>query len=398
MKIVLAPDSFKECLTAAEVAGCWARGLTRAWPGAELVSVPLADGGEGTVAALVQARQGQLIEVPVTGPMGQPVLAHYGWLPHDGLAVIELAAASGLERLPPHQRNPLHTTTYGCGELMRHALDRGARRLLIGLGGSATNDGGAGLLQALGARLLDSAGQELALGGAALQQLDHIDLQHLDPRLADCDLQVACDVNNPLCGPNGASAVFGPQKGASPAMVAQLDAALQRFGGVLHHTLGRDIASIPGTGAAGGAAAALHGVLQARLHSGIELVMAALHLAEHLQGADLVITGEGCSDAQSAYGKTPAGVARLARAHGVPVVCISGALRPGAHALFEGGVDVLLACTQQPCSLEQALAEARHNLEHMAFSVGTLLRLGRGLRVVNRRVGRHVAKPRSPID
>lgn len=376
MKIVLAPDSFKECLSAMDVADALGLGLQRALPQASLVKVPMADGGEGTVAALVAARQGLRVERGVTGPHGQPVLARYGWLQDDALAVIELASASGLERVAPEHRNPLHATSRGTGELILDALDRGARRLLIGLGGSATNDGGAGLLQALGARLLDAMGHELPPGGAALRQLVTLDVQGLDPRLAGCDIRVACDVTNPLCGPEGASAVFGPQKGATPAMVATLDLALHRWGEVLHAYLGHDIAQTPGTGAAGGAGVALLGVLKARLQPGIELVMEALHLQDHLAGADLVITGEGRTDHQSAYGKTPVGVARLARQHGVPVVCVSGAVLPGAEAVYGEGVDVLLGSLRRVCSLPEALADARDNLEQMGHSIGTLWRLG----------------------
>ncbi|MCY1393289.1 Glycerate 2-kinase [compost metagenome] len=365
MKLVIAPDSFKESLSAPEVAAAIARGWLRAMPAAEIVLRPLADGGEGTVDAVLAARPGQRIDCRVRGPLGQPVTAHWGRL-DDGTAVIEMAAASGLHWVPERKRDATRTTSYGTGELIRAALDSGARKIILGLGGSATNDAGLGLLQALGVRFLDAAGRELGDGGAALAGLHELDLGGLDPRLLQVEMEVAADVDNPLCGPRGASAVFGPQKGASAAQVEELDAALQHFAAVAAATLGEDHSLFPGVGAAGGLGFAARAFLKARFRPGIALVAELSGLAEALQGADLVITGEGRLDSQSLHGKTPVGVARMAQAAGVPAIALAGSLGEGYAALHETGIAAAFSLAPGPLSLAQALARAAQELEARA--------------------------------
>jgi glycerate kinase len=294
-------------------------------------------------------------------------------------AVVEMAAASGIALVPREQRDPLRACSYGTGQLIRAALDHGAQRLILAIGGSATNDGGAGMLAALGAQLLDAAGEPLPPGGAALAKLATLDLSALDPRLAQCRIDIACDVRNPLLGEHGASAVFGPQKGATPAMVAQLDAALARYAAVLHATTGCDAANLPGSGAAGGMGAAALAVLGGRMQAGIELVLDAAGLAAALQGADLVITGEGRLDGQSAFGKTPVGVATLAARHGVPTIAIGGALGDGVEALQQHHIRAVFACVDRITTLDAALGNAAANLARVAGNVGALLALGVGV-------------------
>jgi len=318
----------------------------------------MADGGEGTVQALVDATGGRLITATVRGPLGDPVEATFGMMGDGETAVIEMAQASGLPLVPPERRNPLVTTTYGTGELILRALDEGARRLIIGIGGSATNDGGAGMAQALGARLLDAAGRDLEPGGAALANLARIDLTGLDPRARSLQITVACDVDNPLTGPRGASAVFGPQKGATPEMVAQLDTALRRFAEVIRRDLGLDVDPIPGAGAAGGLGAGLMAFLGAQLRRGVEIVVEATGLDRHLAGADLCLTGEGNTDFQTVRGKTPMGVATVARRHGVPVICLSGGLGRDYHEIYDVGIDAALSIVPGPVDLDTAIREA----------------------------------------
>lgn len=374
MKLVIAPDSFKESLSARRAAQAIAAGWRAVYPQAQIHLCPMADGGEGTVDAVLVATGGQRRELKVCGPLGQPVQAHWGWL-EDGQAVIEMAAASGLHWVAPAQRDARITTTRGTGELVLAALDAGARRIILGIGGSATNDGGAGLLRALGVGLLDAAGQPLAEGGAALIDLQRIDLDGLDPRLAQVEILVAADVDNPLCGPRGASHVFGPQKGASPAQIEQLDQALAHFADVMAAALGEDYRDVPGVGAAGGLGFAARAVLSARFRPGIELVAELSGLAEAMQGADLVITGEGRLDGQSLHGKTPVGVARVARAVGVPVIALAGSLGEGYQRVYEAGIDAAFSLAPGPVSLEQAMAEAEQQLQSRAVDIARLWRL-----------------------
>lgn len=359
MRIVIAPDSFKGSLSAAAAAEAIAAGLRRVRPDVDLTLVPMADGGEGTVESLVDATGGQLIHQTVTGPLGEPVAAFYGLLGDGKTAVLEMAAASGLPLVPDGRRDPRVTTTYGTGELVRAALDRGARRFIIGIGGSATNDGGAGFAQALGARLIGLDGQPLpeGVGGGALSSVARLDLSGLDPRLAECEFQVACDVDNPLCGPRGAAAVFGPQKGATPEMVAELDSALRHWARVLLAATGQDVLDLPGAGAAGGLGGGITALLGARLDRGVEIVIRATGLRELLKGADLVFTGEGRMDFQIVHGKTPAGVAAAAREVGAgPVIALVGGVGQGYDKAYAVGIDAVVPMLPGPMSLADAMA------------------------------------------
>jgi glycerate kinase len=369
MRIVIAPDSFKECLTAPEVAAALARGVRRALPAAEVDEVPVADGGEGTVRALVSATGGTLVRTTVAGPLGGPVEAAYGLLGDGQTAVIEMAEASGLHLVPAERRDPRHTSTRGTGELMAHALSAGAARLLVGLGGSGTNDAGAGMAQALGYRLLDEDGQELPPGGAALDRLAHIDTGAALPALTGAEVLVACDVANPLTGPNGASHVYGPQKGATPAMTSELDAALGRFAKVVQRDLGVTVDDVPGAGAAGGLAAGLLAFAGGELQPGFELVASLCQLRERFRDAELVITGEGRLDRQTANGKTPVGVAELAHQAGAAVVAVAGALGPGYQALYPLGIDAAFALADRPMTEREAFDRAPELLEQLGESV-----------------------------
>jgi len=372
MKIVIAPDSFKESLSAAGVASALARGLRQALPTAEIRECPLGDGGEGTLDAVLAATGGEVREVRVTGPLGEPVTARWGWLAEQRTAFVEMASASGLELVPKARRDVRVATSHGTGELLRAALDAGAERLVLAIGGSATNDSGAGVLQALGVRLLDGQGQALAPGGAALASLASLDLTDLHPRLAAVEVVIAADVDNPLCGPQGASQIFGPQKGASPEQVRELDAALAHFATVTAATLGRDVSEQPGAGAAGGVGFAALAFLQATFRPGIEVVAELVGLEEALQDADLAVTGEGRLDGQTLRGKTPAGVLRLAQRHGVPVVAVAGSLGEGYDALYQQGLAAAFSLVPGPLSLEEALAQAEGLLERTARDIGRL--------------------------
>ena len=358
MKIAIAPDSFKECLTADEVAGAIEEGVRRALPDCVTVCVPMADGGEGTVDALIAATNGRIVELTGTGPMGTPVATRYGLLGDGESAVIEMAAVSGLPLVRTEERDPRIATTYGTGELLCDALNRGASRIIIGLGGSATNDGGAGAAQALGVSLRDAAGRELPWGGAALARLATIDLSRRHPRLNQCVLEAACDVDNPLCGPTGASRVYGPQKGAGPTVVEELDAALRHFGDVIEEQLGVPVLDVPGAGAAGGLGAGLVAFAGGVLRPGVDIVADACKLTSRIAGAELVITGEGRIDAQTPHGKTPAGVAKAARQLGIPVVAIAGSLGPGYDAVHDCGIREVIPIQSGTMSLAEAMARA----------------------------------------
>lgn len=377
MKIIIAPDSFKESLTAMQVAEAIEQGFSEIFPQAEYIKLPMADGGEGTVESMVAATGGELVNVEVTGPLGVPVKAFYGWMGDGETAVIEMAAASGLHLVAPEQRNPLITTSYGTGELILAALNHGARKIILGIGGSATNDGGAGMMQALGVQLSDQQGKALTVGGAALVQLVDIDLSQLDDRLAQTDILVACDVDNPLCGAKGASAVFGPQKGATPERVQQLDAALQHYGEKIEQVTGKSVINVAGAGAAGGMGAALFGLLNARLQPGIEIVTEALKLAAAVQEADLVITGEGRIDSQTIYGKTPVGVARVAKRFDIPVIAIAGSMAPDYEVVHQHGLDAVFSVLNHIQTLPEALEEASDNIRITARNVAAVWKMGR---------------------
>lgn len=366
MKIVIAPQGFKGNLNSLQVSQAIDNGIRRVIPDVVTALVPMADGGEGTMQALVDAIGGEMIPVEVTDPLGGRVIAHFGLLSDKVTGVIEMAAASGLNLVPPQKLNPLLTTTYGTGELILAALERGCRKLIVGIGGSATNDGGAGMAQALGAKLLDTKGVPLAFGGAALADLEHIDVTTIDPRLADCDIILACDVTNPLCGPQGASAVYGPQKGATKEMVVKLDAALAHYAEVIERDLGIDVRDVPGAGAAGGLGAGLIAFLKAKVLPGVDVVIQATGLIEHLKEATLVFTGEGRLDSQTACGKVPVGVARKAEAFGLPVIAIAGEIANGYQAVYQQGIDAVFSIAPGPISLNQSMVRAEKLIADIA--------------------------------
>ncbi|EME8860478.1 glycerate kinase [Enterobacter mori] len=376
MKIVIAPDSYKESLSALEVATAIERGFREIFPSANYVKLPVADGGEGTVEAMVAATQGRIIHVPVTGPLGEPVEGFYGLSGDDQSAFIEMAAASGLELVPPSQRNPLKTTSWGTGELIRHALDAGVKHIIIGIGGSATNDGGAGMVQALGAKLLNAAQKPVGLGGGELATLAHIDLTGLDKRLKACRIEVACDVTNPLTGEEGATAVFGPQKGATPEMIVTLDNALAHYAQVIARDLDIDVLNLSGGGAAGGMGAALYAFCGAQLRQGIEIVTDALQLADQVADADLVITGEGRIDSQTIHGKVPVGVAKVAKRFNKPVIGIAGSLTADVGVVHKHGIDAVFSVIYTICSLEDALENASENVRMAARNIAAALKVG----------------------
>jgi len=375
MRFVIAPDSFKGSASAKDVAQAIAEGLKVSLPDAEFDLVPMADGGEGTVEALVAATGGEIVREKVTGPLGEPVDAFFGILGDGETAVIEMAAAAGLHLVPPERRNPLVTTTYGVGELIKAALDRGCRRVIVGIGGSATNDGGAGMAQALGAKLLDERGNEIGFGGGELGKLARVDISGLDSRLREAEILVACDVTNPLTGPNGASAVYGPQKGATPEMVKLLDENLRRYAEIVRRDLGVDVEHVPGAGAAGGLGAGLMAFCQAKLMKGVELVIRAVRLEERVQKADLVVTGEGKLDFQTGFGKVPFGVAQVAKRHGKPVIAIAGQLGEGSENCRNWGIDACFSILNRPMSEREAMENALTLLKRTAEELGWLLKV-----------------------
>ncbi|WP_339490843.1 glycerate kinase [Pseudomonas sp. EL_65y_Pfl2_R95] len=375
MKIIIAPDSFKDSLSAAEVANAIALGLQEIYPDAELIKCPMADGGEGTVDAILAAVAGEQRISQVTGPLGDTVAARWGWLPEMHTAIIEMAEASGLQLLAVEQRDACVTTTRGTGELISQALDLGAKHIILTVGGSATNDAGAGMLEALGARLLDAQGAALPPGGAALATLQKLDLQGLDSRLPEVSFELAADVDNPLCGPNGASYIFGGQKGASDEQIRSLDHALGHFADCIEKQLGEDHRDFPGSGAAGGIGFAARALLKAKFRPGIEVVAELTQLAQHVAGADLVITGEGRFDAQTLHGKTPLGVARIARQQQVPVIVLAGTLGAGYADIYAQGIDAAFSITSGPMSLADACSQAPQLLRERARDIARVLKL-----------------------
>lgn len=378
MKIVVAPDSFKGSVSALEAAYAIEQGLRRVFPDAVIEKIPMADGGEGTVQSLVDATGGRIQTHRVVAPLENEVDAQFGILAAGETAVIEMASASGLTLVPADKRNPLRTTTYGTGQLIRAALEAGCRRLIIGIGGSATNDGGAGMAEALGVRLLDANGAQIPRGGAGLGQLASIDITGLHPAIAETETVVACDVNNPLTGPDGASHVYGPQKGATPEMIETLDGHLAHFDSVLTRTLGKSFNDVPGAGAAGGLGAGLMAFLNAELQLGVDIMIDAVKLEERVKGASVVFTGEGQLDFQTAFGKTPVGVAKVAKAHNIPVIAIAGGIAEGAEAVYDAGIDAMLGIVQEPMSLEDAVGDATRLIANTAEQAARLIRIGRG--------------------
>ncbi|AEF18260.1 glycerate kinase [Thermoanaerobacterium xylanolyticum LX-11] len=357
MRILVAPDSYKGSLSSKEVIEAMTEGIRRVVD-AEIIKVPIADGGEGTVDALISLSGGKIVETEGIGPLGNTVKSFFGIL-DDGTAVIEMAASSGLNLVPDDMRDPLVTTTYGVGQLIKKALDEGCRRFIVGLGGSATNDGGAGMVQALGAKLLDEDGKDIPYGGGNLSRLKEIDIDGLDKRIYESSFMVASDVTNPLCGKNGASYIYGPQKGATPEMVEILDNNLNHYANVVKETLGKDFKDTKGAGAAGGLGFSLIAFLNAKVRSGIEIVMDAANMEEKIKSCDIVITGEGNTDFQTAFGKAPAGIAKIAQRYGKKVIILSGGLGYGYKELYKIGVTAMFSIVDRPMTIDEAVHDAK---------------------------------------
>ena len=379
VRILIGPQEFKGSLTARQAAEAIAAGLRRALPDADLDLAPMADGGPGTVDAILSSTRGHVEKTTVQDPLGRPVEATWGMLGGGPTAVIEMAAASGLVLLTPEEHDPRRTSTYGTGQLIRAALDAGCRRLIVGVGGSATNDGGAGMAQALGARLLDAEGHDLPPGGSSLAALARIDVFGLDARLKQCEVTAATDAVNPLCGPSGASLVYGPQKGATPEVAAELDAALRHYADVIRRDLGVDIASVPGAGAAGGLGGGLVAFLGAHIESGADLVAEAIGLPRRIALASVVFTGEGRLDAQTAYGKSVSVVARLAKDGGRPVIALAGSIEGDAPALAASGIDAALPIAREAMPEAEMFEQAASLLSDAAERAARLLLVGRSL-------------------
>ncbi|AWL30080.1 glycerate kinase [Acinetobacter defluvii] len=372
---VLAPDSFKESMTAEQACLAMQRGIEKVIPNAKSIRVPMADGGEGTVDALVSARNGRKVAIEVSGPfIEQKVKSYFGLIQNDQTAVIEMALANGIHLLEKSQRNPLLTLTYGTGEMIKAALDLGVSKIIIGLGGSVTNDAGAGMAQALGAKFLDKCGQVVALGGGQLHQIKNIDLSELDTRLKQTEIIIASDVNNPLCGENGASYVFAPQKGASPEMVKVLDQNLKHFADLVEATLNIEKQSISGAGAAGGLGFGLMAFAGATIRAGVEIVIEETQLAEKIAQADYVFTGEGGVDFQTKFGKTPFGVAQVAKRFNKPVIAFAGNVGEGIDELYDEGFTAIFGIVDRVCDLQTALKNGEKNLERTCENVVKLLK------------------------
>ena len=375
LTILLAPDSFKESMTAKEVCEAMEKGIKKVNKNIKCIQVPMADGGEGTLQSLVDATGGNIYSLKVVGPLGKEVDAFYGMLGDGQTGMLEMASASGIHLVPIENRNPLITTTYGTGQLIKACLDYGVKKLLIGIGGSSTNDGGAGVVQALGGRLMDEKGNELGFGGGELSKLHTIDLTDFDPRLKNIVVEVACDVNNPLCGDKGASKVFGPQKGATAEMIEVLDNNLRYYAGIVKEQLDKDVLEVPGAGAAGGLGAGLMVFLNGSLKKGIELVIEYTKLEEKIKLADMVWTGEGSIDFQTQYGKTPLGVATIAKKYNKPVIAFAGRVGENIEVLYEKGIDSIFSIMKEMTTLEEALLKGKENIEKTAENVVRLMSL-----------------------
>ncbi|MCF7915433.1 MAG: glycerate kinase [Spirochaetaceae bacterium] len=378
MRILIAPDSFKGSNSSLKVAEAIEKGVSRVFPEAVVEKIPIGDGGEGTVDALVEANEGEIVSVQVDGPLGRPVDAFYG-IVDEGTAVIEMAAASGLDLLPEQQRDVLRASTYGTGQLIMHALEQGVEEIILAIGGSATNDGGTGMAAALGYRFLDAQGEELPPGGAALINLASIDDSRVDRRVRSARFRVACDVNNPLLGERGASAVYGPQKGASLQDVQTLDASLKKLAKVVQLQFGQKVDETPGAGAAGGLGYGLLVFCGATLEKGIDIVLDAVNFDERLENKDLVITGEGKIDGQTSYGKVPIGIAYRAKQKGVPVLVIAGDIGDGIEAVYDKGIDAVMSTVNRAMSLEEAMSNGRALLIDGAERAMRMIRLGMDL-------------------
>jgi glycerate kinase len=380
VKVVIAPDSFKGSLTALEVAESAEKGIRNVFKDVEVVKVPMADGGEGTVRALVDATEGKIVNIEVTGPLGEKIDSFYGILGDGKTAVIEMAAASGLPLVPYDKRNPMITTTYGTGELIKSALDEGCREFIIGIGGSATNDGGVGMAQALGIRFLDENGKVLPFGGGALSKLNKIDMTYMDERLRESRFIVACDVDNPLCGPRGASYVYGPQKGATREMVIKLDNNLKHLANIIKRDIKKDVENVKGAGAAGGLGAGLMAFVDAQLKPGIDIVIEKTKLRERIKDADIVITGEGKIDSQTINGKTPIGVAKVAKEFNASVIAIAGCISDDAYINHEHGIDAMFSIINYPIDIEEAIKKERATffIEKKVQEIFRLIKVSQG--------------------
>ncbi|MDQ7253400.1 glycerate kinase [Bacillus thuringiensis] len=375
MKVVIASDSYKESLKAIEVCEAIERGFRAIFPNAKYVKIPIGDGGEGTVESLVDATGGRIISISVTGPLRESVQAFYGVSKDKKTAFIEMAAASGLQHVPVEKRNPLITTTKGTGELILHALNQGAEYIILGLGGSVTNDGGAGMLAALGVRFINDKGEVIDPSGGTLHSIVAIDFSQMDPRLKGVKIEAACDVDNPLVGMQGASFVFGRQKGANVEMMKELDENLKHYANILKRYVSSDVSEIPGAGAAGGMGAAVISVLKGDLRRGIEIVLDYTNFDKHIEDADLIITGEGRIDEQTAYGKAPVGVAGRAKRFSVPVIAIGGSVSSDYSAVYEKGIDAVFSITTRPMTLEEAYRVAEENIEMTTKNIATVWKI-----------------------
>ncbi len=373
IKILIAPDSFKESMSAVVAAQAMADGIHNVCNDLDIEQIPIADGGEGTVDAIISATKGQKIKTEVRDPLMRLVSSYLGIIPEKQIAVIEMAAASGLGLLQQHEKNPLETTTYGTGELIRYALDQNCNHLIIGIGGSATNDAGCGMLQALGARFTDAKGKETGYCGKNLKDIQHIDLSKLDKRLKNCTIDVACDVNNPLFGTNGAAYVYARQKGANNNQVKQLDQNLRHFARIVEKQFGKNIAELPGAGAAGGTGAALYSFLSARLKPGFNLIADIVNLDARIADCDLILTGEGKIDRQTMHGKTIHGIIQIAKKHRKPVIAFTGSLSDGCSQLYIQGLDAIIPITDKPMPLSQALKQGKHLLREATSRTMRLL-------------------------
>ncbi len=374
-KVVIAPDSFKESLTAMEVATAIEEGFRKIYPHWDYVKIPMADGGEGTLQSLVDATAGAFRTVYTKDPLGNKIEATFGLLNEGKQAIIEMATASGLELVESSKRDPMRATSWGLGDLIRGALDEEVEEIIIGIGGSATNDGGAGMIQALGSKLLNHKGEQIPLGGAGLSELAVIDRSALDPRLKNVNLVVASDVNNPLTGPNGASYIYGPQKGATPDQVQELDKNLKHFAEVIQRDLKQEIAETPGAGAAGGVGGALLAFLDAEIKNGGEVIVEKVKLEEAIKEADLVLTGEGGINHQTIYGKTPIVVAQVAKKYDLPVIAIAGSLSEDYEEVYEQGIDAVFSIIPQVMDLETAFAKGFQNIVTTARNIARTLEL-----------------------
>lgn len=372
-KYVVAPDSFKESMTAKEVCDAMEKGIKKADSAAEVIKVPMADGGEGTVDSLVDATNGQRVIVEVTGPLGNKISAYYGILGNGTTAVIEMAKASGLEIVEKKKRNPMITTTFGTGELIRDALDHNVKEIIIGLGGSSTNDGGSGMAQALGAKLLDQNNNQISFGGGNLDKLDKIDISNLDSRLQDVKIILASDVTNPLIGKDGASRVFGSQKGATPEMVEKLENNLQHYAKIIKRDLNKDVASVSGAGAAGGLGAGLMAFTTCKMRQGVDIAIEVTKLEEKVKSADYVFTGEGGTDFQTKFGKTPYGVAKLGKKYHKPVISLAGYLGEGIDSLYSEGFTAIFGIIPGACDLSTALKNGPSNVARTTENIVRLL-------------------------